>query len=179
MARAAEGSSCVFIGTVATAAFLAACNGHGVSSAVMPTPLAVCASPPSQLEVLYPKPGAKNVSPSVSAAYVATSAALPAGNQYDFQVVQSNGVVQYTVNRLGQPSNGPGSGFFSVNAASIPSPHAKPSYPNGTYYATIFQYRIGLHQGVTLRWNVAGTGCAVDVTVSRFATGDSKPIHIP
>jgi hypothetical protein len=174
-----DGSNCVFFGSVATAALLTACNGHGVSSAVMPTPAALCAAPPSQLEVLYPKPGAKNVSPSVSAAYVATSAALPSGNQYDFQVVPSNGVVQYTVNRLGQPSNGPGSGFFSVRSASIPSPHAKPTYPDGIYYATLFQYPIGSHQGVTLRWNVAGTGCAVDVTVSRFATSDSKGIHIP
>jgi hypothetical protein len=174
-----KGSSRVFFGAIATV-LLTSCNGHGAATTVVPSPSPLCdASPPSQLEVLYPQPGAKDVPPSADAAYVATTAALPSGNQYDFQVLQSNGVVQYTVNRLGQPITGPGSGFFAVSPASIPQPHAKPSYPNGMYYATLFEYRIGSHRGVTLRWNVAGTGCAVTVVVSRFATSDSKRIPIP
>lgn len=159
----------VFLGTLATATLLAGCNNNG-NNVVTPTPGPGCANPPYQMEILYPKPGATRVSPSSAVIYVSTTTPLPSGNQYDFQLSQSNGNVQFTTGPGGQPLSGPGSGFYGVSAAQIPSPHNNPTYANPVYYATNF-VPIGPLQSAALMWNDAGTGCTPNVTVSTFATG--------
>ena len=154
---------------LAAAVFLAACNNNN-NGGTPPTTGPNCPNPPYNLEVLYPKPNALRVNPAVQVFYVATSQALPNGNQYDFIVQQSNGTNQFSVNTQGQPVNGAGSGFFSVSASQIPFPHANPTFPNPQYYASGVPYPIGPVQTVNLIWNDYGTQCNPNTTVSTFST---------
>jgi hypothetical protein len=158
------------------AAALAACNGNGgIFGPSQPTPPPNCNGPAKNMEVLYPRPGAGHVPPTVSAVYVSTDAPLPAGNSFDlFASLAPSGNTEYTVNRAGQPYTGSGSGFFTVSASQIPQPHATPTYPNPTYYATLFQNGpIGPSTTVSLLWNDAGTGCNPNVVMSLFTTAAS------
>ena len=167
----------VFFGSLATAALLAGCGNHNNSN-VTPTPGPPCGSPPYQLEVLYPIPGSSRVTPDIgippTQVFVSTTKALPGGNQYDFQVSQSNGTVQLSVNNAGQPVASNGSGFYGTNLSAIPNPHANPSYPNAVYYATNFQFPVGPLQTVSLLWNDAGTGCNPTTSVATFTTAVSS-----
>jgi hypothetical protein len=172
MVKVMKRSLSVFLGTLATAAMLAGCN-NGSSSAT-PTAGPPCGAAPYQMEVLYPIPGSSRVTPDVgippTQVFVATTTALPGGNQYDFQVSQSNGSVQLSVNNAGQPVASTGSGFYATTLAAIPSPHVTPSYPSPVYYATNFQYPVGPLQTVSLMWNDAGTGCTPNITLATFTT---------
>jgi hypothetical protein len=167
----------VFLGSLASAALLAGC-GNNNNNNVAPTPGPPCGSPPYQMEVLYPIPGSSHVTPNVgippTQIFVSTTTALPSGNQYDFQVSQSNGSVQLSVNNAGQPVASTGPGFYSTNLSAIPSPHVTPSYPNPVYYATNFQFPVGPLQTVTLMWNDAGTGCTPNYSVATFTTAVSN-----
>ena len=161
----------VILGTLAAATLLSACTTNNGNPNVGPTPGTGCAHPPYQMEVLYPKPGAHHISPTVSGVWVATTTALPSGNQYDFLSSQSNSSSPFpTVNQSGQPVSSPGSGFFSVSSTSIPSPHATPTYPNAQYYETLFSNPIGPLVSVNLYWNDYGTNCTPNVVVSSFTT---------
>jgi hypothetical protein len=140
------------------AAALAGCN-NGNNNNPIPTPGPGCGNPPYQLQVLYPRPGAHNVPPTVAGVYVSTNTALPSGNQYGFVASQSNSYSQDTV----VP-------FSSVSASSIPSPHAKPTYSNPHYYFEPFLTAIGPTITVQLYWNDQGTNCTPNVIVSSFTT---------
>lgn len=150
----------VFFALCSAAVVFAACNSNGNVS----TPAGVgtyCGPPPNKLEVLYPKPGARNVNPAIGNFYVSTSGLLPPSNNFDFAVAQSNGAQTLTSN------------FFQIKASQVPTPHPSPSYPNAVYYATSVQppsYIIGPDQSVSLLWNDGGTGCTPHYLVSSFKT---------
>ncbi len=149
----------VFITLCAAAAALVACNSNG--NVTVPPPIGYCGPPPNNMEVLFPRPNARNVSPALGAIYVSTQGALPPSNSFDFAVAQSNGAQTLTSN------------FFQINQSQIPTPHPSPSYANPTYYATSIQppsYIIGPDQSVSLLWNDAGTGCTPHFVVSSFRT---------
>jgi hypothetical protein len=165
-----------FFGTLASAALLAGC-GNNNNNNVAPTPGPPCGTAPYQMEVLYPIPGSSHVTPNVgippTQIFVSTTTPLPSNNQYDFQVSQSSGTVQLSVNNAGQPVASPGNGFYATNLSAIPSPHVTPSYPNPVYYATNFQFPVGPLQTVSLMWNDAGTGCTPNITLATFTTAVS------
>jgi|SRR5579862_3974061 len=156
---------------LAAGAALAGCN-NGNNGNVNPPPIISCGNPPSNLQVLWPKPGARRVNPiNVTAIYVATKGPLVSGNQYDFQLLGSDSSSQYTVNQSGQPISSPGSGFFSINASQIPIPHASPLPGNTTYYATALTTAVGPVVTFNILWNDAGkANCTPTVLVSSFAT---------
>ena len=142
------------LSALAAAAMLAACNSG--SNNTTPGVGTNCNGPANGMIVLYPKPGAKNIGANVGGVYVATKPALPAGNSYDFFVVQSNGATQYT-------------STFATYSGPIPNPHVTP--PAGyTVYATAFANLIGPLQTVNLYWNDGGTGCTPNNIVSTFST---------
>jgi hypothetical protein len=161
----------VIIPALVAATLLSACNNNSNNPYTTPTPGSGCAHPPYQMEVLYPKPGADHVPPTVPGVWVATTTPLPSGNQYDFLSSQSNSSSPFpTVNQSGQPVSSTGSGFFSVSSTSIPSPHANPTYPNAQYYETLFSNPIGPLVSVNLYWNDYGTNCTPNIVVSSFTT---------
>ena len=160
----------VFLGTVAAAATLAACNNGNNNSNIPPGTGTNCGSPPYQMEVLYPKPNARKVAPNIGGVVVAFNHPLPNNNQYNLWVNQSNGSSQFTSNNNGGPIYGPGSGFTSINASQIPAPHANPTYPNASYYATNFSNIIGPATAVNLYWNDAGLNYSPNIIVSSFST---------
>ncbi|HEY6450032.1 MAG TPA: hypothetical protein VIX60_05065 [Candidatus Cybelea sp.] len=151
----------------ATASMLAACNGNNngvVGPGPTSTPSGNCGRPPNQMEVLYPIPHSHGAPPGLPTIYVATKGALPPSNSYDFYLSQSSGAATFT---------GP---FAQVSAAQIPTPHAKPSYSNPTYYATAIAgpygstYIIGPQQAVSLLWNDGGRNCSPFFVVASFHT---------
>ena len=163
-------SSGVLLGTVAAALLLAGCNNNS-NGGTPPTSGPNCGGPANQMEVLYPRPNAGAVPPTANIIYVAFNGALPSGNQYDLISNQSNGAApQYSVNQAGQPVNGSGSGFFSVSASQIPSPHATPTFSNPVYMATGFPTPFGPLDTIQLYWNDFGTQCTPNVVVSSFTT---------
>jgi hypothetical protein len=144
-----------------TAGALAACNGNNVNAP--PGSGGNCGGPPSsnQLEVLWPIPNSKNASPTLGNVYVSTKGSLSPGSQFNLFFVQSNGNSTFT------------SIFFGSSAARIPTPHAKPTYPNPVYYATSLPPSyppVGPAQAVSLLWNDAGTGCTPHVQIATFRT---------
>lgn len=154
---------------LAAGSILTACNGTNngfPGPGPTSTPSGNCGSPPSanQLEVLYPIPGSKNNPPNVTAIYVSTKGQLPPSNQFDFYLVQSNGSSTYTGN------------FAPVPESQIPSPHAKPTYSNPTYYGSAIAgpygsgWTIGNDQSVTLLWNDGGRNCIPHSVVASFRT---------
>ena len=150
------------------AGMLAACNGNIYGPGPGPTsgPGGNCGGPPSsnQLEVVYPIPNSKKAPPALANIYVATKGSLPPSNQFDFFLSQSNGGSTFT---------GP---FALINASQVPTPHAKPSYPNPTYYASAIagpygsSYIIGPNQSVVLLWNNGGANCTPHFQVASFRT---------
>ena len=145
----------------AAAVLLSACNSNN-SIGTPPGTGQNCGGPPSanQLEVLYPIPGSKKVPENLGNIYVSTKGTLPPSNQFNFVLVQSNGNSTGTSN------------FAPISESQIPTPHAKPSYPNPAYYASSLppSYIIGPAQSVTLLWNDGGTGCTPHFVVSSFKT---------
>ena len=96
--------------------------------------------------------------------YVSTKGALPPSNQFNFFLSQSNGSSTFT-------------GLFgTINPSQIPGPHATPSYPNPTYYASVIaglygsSYIIGPDQAVALFWNDGGRNCIPHFQVASFKT---------
>jgi hypothetical protein len=146
-----------------TAGALAACNGGGGNVSAPPGTGTWCGSPPYNMQVLYPIPGTKNAPINLGTIYVSTDHALPPSNLFNFYLLQSNNSSTFT------------STFFGVSPSSIPSPHAKPSYPSPVYYGTSLpaSYLIGSDQSVSLFWNDGGTGCSPHSVVSSFSTGGS------
>ncbi|MBV9719990.1 MAG: hypothetical protein JOZ77_11775 [Candidatus Eremiobacteraeota bacterium] len=143
-----------------SAAVLAACNNNGNVS--VPGQGQNCGGPPSsnQLEVLWPIPNTKKAPPNVGNIYVSTKGTLPPSNSFNFYIVQSNGASTFT------------STFYGISESAIPTPHAKPTYSNPTYYASSLpsSYIIGPKQPVSIFWNDGGTGCSPHVLVSSFTT---------
>jgi hypothetical protein len=150
----------------AAASVLAACNSSGYSPGPSPTstPGGSCGGPAKQMEMLYPIPGARNVSPSLPAVYVATNGALPPSNSFNLFLSQTNGSSTYT---------GP---FTPVSPSQIPTPRATPNYPNAHFYGTAIagpygsSYIIGPDQSVVLLWNDGGTNCVPRNEVGSFKT---------
>ncbi len=151
----------------AMASTLAACNGNNngiVGPGPTATPSGNCGRPPNQMEVLYPVPHSHDAAPALPAIYVATKGTLPASNSYDFYLSQSSGAATFT---------GP---FAQISASQIPTPHAKPSYSNATYYASAIAgpygstYIIGPQQAVSLLWNDGGRNCSPFFVVASFRT---------
>lgn len=150
----------------AVASMLAACNGNNgiVGPGPTSTPSGNCGRPPNQMEVLYPIPHSHNAPPALPAIFVATKGTLPVSNNYDFYLSQSSGAATYT-------------GLFTqISASQIPTPHAKPSYANPTYYASAIAgpsgstYIIGPDQAVSLLWNDGGRNCSPFFVVASFRT---------
>lgn len=151
----------------AAAGMLAACNGSNViGPGPSPTsgPTGNCGGPPNNLEVVYPIPNSKQVTPSLGNIYVATKGALPPSNQFDFYLAQSNGSSTFT---------GP---FATISESQIPTPHAKPTYSSPSYYASAIagpygsSYVIGPSQAVSLLWNNGGENCTPHSVVASFHT---------
>ena len=154
---------------LAATSMLAACNGtNNGFPGPGPTqaPSGNCGGPPAsnQLEVVYPIPGTKKAPGALANIYIATKGGLPPSNQFNFFLTQSNGNSTFT---------GP---FATVNESQIPSPHAKPKYPNPTYYASAIVgpygsgYTIGPGQAVDLLWNDGGRNCNPHFLVASFKT---------
>lgn len=148
----------VLFAILAGAGLLAACNNGSV--AAPPGTGTNCGGPPNQLEVLYPAPGAKNVSDTLGNIFVSTNGNLPPSNQFNFLLAQSNGSSTFT------------SLFQGTSASQIPTPHATPSYSNPSYYVSSLpiSYIIGPSQTVNIYWNDGGTGCTPHTLVSTFKT---------
>ena len=151
---------------VAAAGVLAACNGNnGIGPGPAPSPPSGnCGGPPNNLEVVYPIPSSRNAPSSLGNIYVATQGALPPSNQFNFFLSQSNGSSTFT-------------GLFApISESQIPAPHASPSYPNPSYYASAIagpygsSYIIGPDQYVTLLWNDGGRNCTPHTVVATFRT---------
>jgi hypothetical protein len=150
------------------AGVLAACNGNTYGAGPSPTsgPSGNCGGPPSvnQLEMVYPIPNSKKAPPALANIYVATKGSLPPSNQFDFFLAQSNGGSTFT---------GP---FTPINESQVPTPHAKPSYANPTWYASAIagpygsSYIIGPGQSVVLLWNNGGVNCTPHFQVAAFET---------
>jgi hypothetical protein len=160
----------VILGALAAAVTLAACNNGNNSSNIPPGGGTNCGNPPYNMEVLYPKPNTGKAPPNVGGVVVAFSKALPANNQYDLWVNQSDGKAQFTSNASGGPVYGPGSGFTTIAYSKIPLPHANATFPNPQYYVTLFNSPIGPAQAVNLYWNDAALACTPNVIVSSFST---------
>ena len=149
---------------------LAACNSGVYGAGPSPTsgPSGNCGGPPNQMEVLYPKPNAKNVSTGLGNIYVSTKGQLPPSNQFNFYLSQSNGTSTFTGN------------FAPINEKQIPPKHAKPTYSNPTYYASAIAGPYGTQpfldpgQAVTLLWNDGGRNCVPHTLVSSFSTQGSQ-----
>ncbi|HEY1881737.1 MAG TPA: hypothetical protein VGG51_01690 [Candidatus Cybelea sp.] len=149
------------------AAVLTACNGGNSINTPPPGTGSNCGGPPtsSHLEVLYPIPNSKNAPKALGNIYVSTKGQLPPSNSFNFLLAQANG---------GQTFTGP---FTGISESKIPPQHAKPSYPNPVYYASVIAgpygstYIIGPSQAVSLFWNDGGTGCTPHFLVSSFRTG--------
>jgi hypothetical protein len=116
-----------------------------------------CGGPPSGFQLLHPINGSSKVNPAIPGIFVATSGALPIGNQYNFLLVQSSGAQQFT-------------STFAHYSGAIPSPHASPP-PGSTIYETVIPQPIGPLQSSNLYWNDGGTGCTPNVIVGSFTTG--------
>lgn len=153
------------------ATMLAGCNGNVNNPTPTPTsaPSGTCGGPPSsnQLEVLYPIPNTKKAKPDLLNIYVSTKGTLPPSNSFDFFLQLSTGASTYT-------------GLFTpVSAGSIPTPHAKPSYSNPTYYASAIagpygsSFPIGPDVSAALLWNDGGRNCIPHFVVSAFQTAKS------
>jgi hypothetical protein len=146
----------------AAAGLLTGCNGANNNFPTPPGTGTNCGGPPSanNLEVLYPKPGARNAPGALGNVYVSTKGQLPPSNSFNFLLVQSNGAQTFT------------SFFFGISKSQIPTPHANPTYSNPVYYASSLpsSYFIGPSQTVNLFWNDAGTGCTPHALVSSFKT---------
>lgn len=155
-----------FLAVIATAGFLAGCNNNNNSNP--PGTGTNCNGPVNQMEMLYPIPGATNVNPNTFAIYASTSSPLPGNNQFDLALAQSNGTNQISGATPSSPSLN--LGFSQVSASQIPTPHAKPTYKNATYYVTYFPFAIGASQFATIYWNDAGTGCTPNVILGTFTT---------
>jgi hypothetical protein len=152
----------------AAASMLAGCNGNGYSPAPSPTstPSGTCGGPPSsnQMEVIYPIPGTRKAPPNLLNIYVSTKGTLPPSNSFDFFLELSTGATTYT-------------GLFTpVSYGSIPTPHATPTYPNPTYYASPIagpygsSFPIGPDVTVTGLWNDGGRNCIPHFEVFSFRT---------
>jgi hypothetical protein len=152
----------------ALASLLAGCNGNngiiGPGPSPTQTPSGNCGGPPNQLEVLYPIPGSHDAPPALANIYVSTKGPLPPSNQFNFYVSQSSGSATFT-------------GLFAtINGSQIPTPHAKPTYSNPTYYASAIagpygsSYIIGPDQSVSLLWNDGGRNCTPHFLVASFKT---------
>jgi hypothetical protein len=152
----------------ATAGMLAACNGNTYGPGPGPTtaPSGNCGGPPSsnQLEMLYPIPGTRKAPAALGNIYVSTKGALPPSNSFNFYLSQSNGASTFT-------------GLFTaISASQIPTPHAKPSYSNPTYYASAIagpygsSFIIGPNQAVSLFWNDGARDCVPHFLVASFRT---------
>ncbi len=156
-----------FSALFAVASLLAACNGNGaLGPGPSPTssPSGNCGGPPNQLEVLYPIPGSRKAPPALANIYVSTKGPLPPSNQFNFYLSQSNGNATFT-------------GLFAaINGSQLPPNHAKPTYPNPTYYASAIagpsgsSYIIGPDQAVSLLWNDGGRNCIPHFLVASFKT---------
>jgi hypothetical protein len=152
---------------VAVASLLAACNGNGAlgpGPSPSSSPSGNCGGPPNQLQVLYPIPGSHNAPDGLANIYVSTKGPLPPSNQFNFFLSQSNSSSTFT-------------GLFgTINPSQIPAPHATPSYPNPTYYASAIagpygsSYTIGPDQAVALFWNDGGRNCIPHFLVASFKT---------
>ncbi|HMF28673.1 MAG TPA: hypothetical protein VKE42_07875 [Candidatus Cybelea sp.] len=149
----------VIFAILAGSGLLAACNSYSTTNAP-PGTGTNCGGPPSsnQLEVLYPAPG-KKASPLLQNIFVSTKGTLPPNNQFNFFLVAGNTSFFTSL-------------FFGTSASQIPKPHAKPTYPNPTYYATSLPPSIplGTGQTVNIYWNDGGTGCTPHFLVSTFHT---------
>jgi hypothetical protein len=112
------------------------------------------------LEVLYPIPNTRNAPPALRNLYVSTKRKMPRSNSFNFLLLQANGNSTFT------------SAFFRTRESKIPTPHARPSYPNPIYYASSLppSYIIGRDQAVRLFWNIGGTACTPNFVVTRFKT---------
>jgi hypothetical protein len=154
---------------LATAGMLAACNGNNnglPGPGPTQAPSGNCGGPPSanQLEVVYPIPGTRKAPDGLPNIYVATKGGLPPSNQFDFFLVQSNGLSTYT------------GVFAQINVSQVPTPRAKPKYPNPTYYASAIagpygsQWIIGPSQAVSLFWNDGGRNCTPHSLIASFRT---------
>jgi hypothetical protein len=148
-----------------TTSMLVGCNGSS-SPGPVPTgaPSGNCGNPPNSLEVIYPIPNTHKAPAALANIYVATKGSLPPSNSYDFYLTQSNGSSTFT-------------GLFTPIAASnIPTPHAKPSFPNPSYYYSAIagpygsSYIIGPAQAVSLLWNDGGLNCTPHTLVASFRT---------
>lgn len=155
------------------AAGLTNCSKFDVQGSAMPaSPSASqlasrgCGPPPStlELEVLFPEPGARNAPPSLANIYIATKVRVPAKNEFDFFLTQSDGDSTFT---------GP---FVRISGSEVPEPHSKPKYAHAKYYASAVSgphgssYLIGPNQRVKLAWNDGVMKCRPNVVVSRFRT---------
>lgn len=151
---------------VLLSAVLSACNGNSGIGAPPSGTGSNCGGPPSanQVEVLYPKPGSRNAPSSLSTIFVSTKGQLPPNSQYNLALAVSNGSVFGNV--IGT------SIFFGTSKSKVPTPHATPSYPNATYYATSLGPSIilGPHNSVSVLWSIAN-GCTPRFQISSFKTG--------
>jgi hypothetical protein len=139
---------------VAAMLLLTACNNSSTNNNGFGTN---CGGPANGMQLIHPINGASKVNPAIQGIFVATTSALPIGNQYNFLIVQSSGAQQFTSN-------------FARYTGTIPSPHASPP-PGSTIYETIIPQPIGPLQSSNLYWNDGGTGCTPNVIVGSFTTG--------
>lgn len=153
------------------AALLAGCNGNVNNPVTSPTsaPTGTCGGPPSsnKLEVIYPIPGTHKAPPNLLNIYISTKGTLPPSNSFDFFLELSTGATTYT------------SLFAPVSYGAIPTPHAKPTYANPTYYGAAISgpygssFPIGPGITVTGLWNDGGRNCIPHYEVFSFKTAGS------
>jgi hypothetical protein len=109
---------------VGFAGALAACNGSNNSPSVTPTP---CPTPSGDTTVLvYPAPGATNVSGTFGQVIVGSTTALP--SNYDVILTDA----------LNPPPGGVLGGDFTAATPPFPSPNATPSFANPQYQSSSF-----------------------------------------
>jgi hypothetical protein len=101
---------------------LVACNGG--SSVVAPTPGPTC-NPGVTSQLVYPAPGATNVSATISEIVVAVSSPLPA-NTFNLQLTNTA-----NANNVAQTSNP----LNVISASQLPAGSASTTIPNPTYEA--------------------------------------------
>jgi hypothetical protein len=145
------------LSVVALACVLAACNNSNNSPFVTPTP---CPTPSGDTTVLvYPAPGATNVSGTFGQVIIASTTALP--SNYDVIVTDA----------LNPAPGGVLGGDFTAASPPFPSPNTTPSFGNPQYQSSSFSgITFASGQVVTVFINDQHASCTPVGPVGSFST---------
>jgi hypothetical protein len=153
-----QSTGVLFLALAASGA-LSACSGRTAGSLPATPSSSSCGTVSNDARLLYPKPGARDVTVDLPGVYIAAQGALmPSQDSYSLLAVQSSAPMVYPA------------GLIIANV-SVPEPHA--SYPPGyRTYEIPFQGGFATSQTVKLYWDSRGssTRCTPTSVLGTFST---------